>query len=47
MYKSMYDILNKTIDYENEFSKLWNMVFTKKYYQYGSTKYTIIEILID
>lgn len=44
MYKSMYDILNKTIDYENEFSKLWNMVFTKKYYQYGSTKYTIIEI---
>lgn len=44
MYKSMYDILNKKIDYENEFSKLWNMLFTKKYYQYSNISYTLIEM---
>lgn len=42
MYKSMYDILNKTIDYENEYKKLWEMIFHERYYFYNGKSYTFI-----
>ena len=44
MYKSMYDILNKSINYENEYYKLWNMIFTERYYKYNGIKHTLITI---
>ncbi len=44
MYKSMYDILNKSIDYNNEYEKLWNMIFAERYYRYNNVKYTLVEI---
>ena len=44
MYKSMYDILNKSIDYNNEYDKLWDMIFTERYYQYNGVKYSLTEI---
>ena len=44
MYRSMYELLNKSIDYNNEYDKLWDMVFTERYYKYSSCKYTLTEI---
>lgn len=40
----MYDILNKSIDYNNEYDKLWDMIFTERYYQYNGVKYSLTEI---
>ena len=44
MYKSMYDILNQSIDYNNEYDKLWDMIFTERYYQYNGVKYSLTDI---
>lgn len=44
MYRSMYELLNKSIDYRNEYEKLLNMIFTEHYYKYNSCHYTFIEI---
>lgn len=44
MYKSMYDILNQSIDYSNEYDKLWDMIFTERYYQYSGIKYSLTDI---
>lgn len=40
----MYDILNKSIDYNNEYDKLWDMIFTERYYPYNGVKYSLTEI---
>ena len=42
MYKSMYDILNKSFDYDCEYKKLWEMIFSRRYYLYNSRSYTLI-----
>ena len=44
MYRSMYDLLNKSIDYSNEYKKLWDMIFTERYYIYNKIKYTFTGI---
>lgn len=44
MYRSMYDILNKSINYGNEYEKLWNMVFTGTYYKCNSHSYSLLDI---
>ncbi len=46
MYKSMYDILNKSIDYNYEYQKLWTMAFEKTYYSYNTRHYTL-ETIFD
>ena len=43
MYRSMYDILNKSIDYRNEYEKLWDMIFTGQYYKWENRKYTLVD----
>lgn len=39
MYKSMYDILNKQIDYYNEYIKLLRMNYTEKMYSYNCKEF--------
>lgn len=44
MYRSMYDLLNKSIDYRKEYEKLWYMLFNERYYLYNGVKYALVEI---